>query len=411
MELCLVGVNHQTAPVAVRSRFSFTDSQKITFLTQALDAGFAEVVVLSTCNRSTVYFAAEKAEPALNQMRERVLAFFGAEDCADYLVCLHGRAAVYELFCVTCGLHSAVIGEDQILGQVRDAVTFASQLGATGKTLNKLFREAVTLSKAIKTELKISQIPLSVSYIGLKLLEQELGSLAGKRFLLTGFGKMNQLTLKYLLDADAAWVYLCNRTLQKVEEAQAQSDRVVSRPFAERYALLQQVDAVITATAAPHAVFHAEKMPALLHPLCLLDLAVPPDVETAVAACENVRVFEIDDIKQLSDEHLHQREELAQIAETRIQTVVDEVLVWMRQTRADPTIQSINARCHEIAADTTQILMHKLDLTEREGRIANKMVMASLQRLIREPMLRMKRVQDEGTQEAYIQVIETLFDL
>ena len=339
MELCLVGVNHRTAPVAVRSRFSFTDSQKITFITQALDAGLEEIVVLSTCNRSTVYFVAEDGATAVEQMRARYLAFFDGAAFADYLVCLHGREAVYELFCVTCGLHSAVIGEDQILGQVRDAVTFASQLGATGKTINKLFREAVTLSKAIKTELKISQIPLSVSYIGLKLLEQELGSLAGKRFLLTGFGKMNQLTLKYLLDAEAAQVYLCNRTLQKIEEVQAQSDRVASRPFSDRYDLLPQVDAVITATAAPHAVFHAAKMPVLCRPLYMLDLAVPPDIEAAVAACENVRVFEIDDIKHLSDEHLHQREQLAQNAEARIQNAVDAVLVWMQQTRADPTIQ------------------------------------------------------------------------
>lgn len=411
MELCLVGVNHQRAPVAVRSRFSFTDSQKITFLTQVLDAGIPEVVVLSTCNRSTVYFAAEDAETALEQMRVRYLTFFNGAAFAEYLVCLHGREAVYELFCVTCGLRSAVIGEDQILGQVRDAVTFASQLGATGKTLNKLFREAITLSKAIKTELKISQIPLSVSYIGLKLLEQELGNLTGKRFLLTGFGKMNQLTLKYLLDDGAEQIILCNRTLQKVEEAQAQSERVISRPFADRYDLLPQVDAVITATAAPHAIFHAEKMPDLQHPLYLLDLAVPPDVASSVMECDNVHVFEIDDIKQLADAHLHQREQLAQAAEARIQTAVDDVLLWMRQTRADPTIQSINARCHEITEDTTQILTHKLDLTERESRIVNKMVMASLQRLIRAPMLRMKSMQDEGMQEAYIQVIETLFDL
>lgn len=411
MELCLVGVNHQRAPVAVRSRFSFTDSQKITFLTQSLDAGVPEIVVLSTCNRSTVYFMAEDATPALAQMRERYLAFFDAAEFAEYLVCLHGREAVYELFCVTCGLHSAVVGEDQILGQVRDAATFASRLGATGKTLNKLFREAVTLSKAIKTELKISQIPLSVSYIGLKLLEQSLGSLAGKRFLLTGFGKMNQLTLKYLLDAGAEQIVLCNRTQQKVEAAQAQSNRVVSRPFAERYAVLPQVDAVITATAAPHAVFHAEKMPALLHPLYLLDLAVPPDVAPAVADCANIQVFEIDDIKHLSDEHLHRREELAGAAEARIQAAVDAVLVWMQQTRADPTMQSINARCQEITEDTTQVLTHKLELSEREQRIVRKMVFASLQRLIREPMLRMKNLQDAGTQEAYIAMIETLFDL
>lgn len=411
MELCLVGVNHQHAPVSVRSRFSFTDSQKITFLTQALDAGVPEVVVLSTCNRSTVYFAAEDAETALEQMRERYLAFFDGVDFAEYLVCLHGREAVYELFCVTCGLHSAVIGEDQILGQVRDAVTFAAQLGATGKMLNKLFREAVTLSKAIKTDLKISQIPLSVSYIGLKLLEEALDSLSGKRFLLTGFGKMNQLTLKYLLDAGAEQIILCNRTLQTVEEAQAQSDRVVSRPFLERYALLPQVDAVITATAAPHAIFYAEKMPVLQHPLYLLDLAVPPDVESAAAECENVHVFEIDDIKRLSDAHLHQREALAQAAEVRIQTAVDEVLVWMQQTRVDPTIQSLNARCHEITEDTTQILTHKLELSEREQRIVGKMVKASLQRLIREPMLRLKGLQDEGTQAAYIEMMKTLFDL
>lgn len=411
MELCLVGVNHRTAPVAVRSRFSFTDSQKISFLTQVLDAGVEEAVVLSTCNRSTVYFTAEDGEAAVEQMRARYLAFFDGAEFADYLVCLHGREAVYELFCVTCGLHSAVVGEDQILGQVRDALTFAAKLGAAGKLLHKLFREAVTLSKAVKTELKISQIPLSVSYIGLKLLEKELGTLAGKRFLLTGFGHMNRLTLQYLLDADAAQIIICNRNLQKLEDLLLQSERVFCRPFSERYALLPQVDAVITATAAPHAVFHAEKLPPLPGVLPMLDLAVPPDVEAAAADCAAVRVFGIDDVKHLSDEHLHQRETLAQEAEHRIQTAVDEMLVWMQQTRVDPTIGCINARCREITDDTTQILAHKLDLTAREERLVHKMVMASLQRLIREPMLRMKCVEDEGTQDAYIEMIEDLFQL
>jgi len=411
MELCLVGVNHRTAPVAVRSRFSFTDSQKITFLTQALDAGVEEAVVLSTCNRSTVYFVAEDGAAAVEQMRRRYLAFFDGAEFAEHLVCLHGREAVHELFCVTCGLHSAVVGEDQILGQVRDALTFAAKLGAAGKLLHKLFREAVTLAKAVKTELKISQIPLSVSYIGLKLLEKELGTLAGKRFLLTGFGHMNQLTLQYLLDADAAQIIICNRNPKRLEASVLQSARIECRSFAERYALLPQVDAVITATAAPHAVFHADKLPPLPNRLCMLDLAVPPDVEPAVAARADVCLFGIDDVKLLSDAHLHQREALAEEAQHRIQAAVDEMLVWMQQTRADPTIGCINARCREITDDTTQILAHKLDLTEREEQLVHKMVMASLQRLIREPMLRMKCEEDTDTQDAYIEMIEDLFQL
>ena len=467
MELAIIGVSHQTAPVDVRSVFAFTDSQKIDFMARIQNLGVSEAVVLSTCNRSEVYFAGDDLDKLIPLVKKELTAFFAAEDQEKYLSVHRGREAVRQLFRVASGLESMVIGEDQILGQVRQAYEFAAKMGATGKVLNKMFLEAVTLAKRIKRELKISQVPLSVSYIGIKALAEALGGLKGKKIALVGLGKMNLLSLKYLLDEGAGLIWLCNRdqgkalALARAElrpgvtirleesldspgcgccgvkgfipaagegpgegpaevmepgpEAGALAERGAAEirlaHFNQRYRLLAEADAVVTATASPHTIFRANELPALNKPLLFLDIALPRDVEEAVSLVPGVTLLDLDDLKKQASENLNRRLELAAEAGRMTEEAAEEMTAWLLRSRVDPSIQSINKKCQVITEDVTAYLFGKLQLTEKEKRLVAKVVASGLQRMIREPVLKLKEARSRGQQDEYIRVIEELFDL
>ena len=198
MNIGVVGVNHNLAPINVREAVSFTDTKKIEAINILLDKEIEEVVIISTCNRSEIYINAENIDIKINELSDFYEQYFGVKDINKYLFKKTNLEAIQHLFEVTAGLDSLVLGEDQILGQVRDAHEFCMKLGATKKVFNKLFRDAITTSKEIKTITKISQQPLSISYIGVKLLKEKIGSLEGKNALIVGLGKMNLLTLNHL---------------------------------------------------------------------------------------------------------------------------------------------------------------------------------------------------------------------
>lgn len=407
----MIGVDHTTAPVEVRGRFAFTDTQRIEFTALAQDAGAEEVVVLSTCNRSMVFCAAPEGSGLLRALEELYLDFFHARELRCCLLVLEGREAVRELLAVCCGLRSVVVGEDQILGQVREAHLFASRLGATGKYLNKVFREAVTLAKEVKTGLGISQIPLSVSYIGIRLLEREAGGLTGKTVMVTGLGKMNRLSLHYLTDLGAGEVLLCTRDREKARAWGEEFPNCRCVEFDRRCEELPRADVLITATASPHTVFRGGELPALHKPLWVLDMAVPRDTDQDMELVDGVHVLTVDDLKRVSQDNLHRREELARQAWEQVETRSGEIMDWVCSARTDPAIQSLNQRCRAIADDTTACLASKLELSERERKLVDKMVSSALRRLIREPVLRLRQVRDQGRQEEYLRVMEELFDL
>ena len=198
MNFAVVGVNHNDTPIHIRENVSFTDTQKIESINFLLDNGISEVVVLSTCNRSEIYIYSDDILKKIEIVKDFYEDFFNVDNIKEYLFCRTGQDAIEHVFRVSAGLDSIVLGEDQILGQVKDAHEFSKQLGASKKVFNKLFREAITASKDIKTTTKISHQPISISYIGIKCLKDRLGSLEGKNALVIGIGKMSKLAMKHL---------------------------------------------------------------------------------------------------------------------------------------------------------------------------------------------------------------------
>ena len=413
MDIGVVGVNHNLAPINVRESVSFTDTKKIEAINMLLDRDINEVVILSTCNRSEVYIHAENIEEKVAELVNFYSEYFGVKDIDKYLFKKMNLDAVKHLFDVTAGLDSIVLGEDQILGQVRDAHEFSMKLGATKKVFNKLFRDAVTTSKEIKTITKISQQPLSISYIGVKLLKEKIGSLEGKNVLIIGLGKMNLLTLNHLKEENVKNIYIANRNIEKIKEIENKFDNIIPIKYSDRYKILEEesIDIIVSATSSPHLVIKYDEMPKLDKKVYIMDIALPRDVDTKLKELDCVELYDIDDLKEIQDKNDIKRNELAQKAEKIIDEKINEFLEWLDLTFMDPTIQSLNCKCKEIKEDTLDYIFRKIDLNQHEKKIIDKMVGSALKRVIREPIMNLKQVKNKGQREEYIKVIEDLFEI
>ena len=408
MDIGVIGVNHNLAPISVREKVSFTDTRKIEAINSLLDKDISEIVILSTCNRSEIYIRANNIENKIQIVEDFYEEYFNERNIKSYLFSKSGKQAIDHLFEVTAGI---VLGEDQILGQVKDAHEFSMKLGASKKVFNKLFREAVTTSKEIKSTTKISQQPLSISYIGIKLLKEKLGSLENKNALVVGFGKMSKLTMTHLKEEKVNTIYLANRSHGKYEDIGDDFKNVIPINYDSRYETLKNVDIVVSATASPHTVLRAEEIPNLDHKLYMMDIALPRDIDPNINEFENIEVYDIDDLKKIHDKNDSKRNELAMIGRQTINSKVDEFMEWLDAADIDPTIQSLNEKCFEIRQDTLDYIFRKVDLDSKDKRIIDKMMGSALKRLVREPILNLKQVKDKGKREEYIKLIEELFEI
>ena len=413
MNIGVVGVNHNLAPINVREAVSFTDTKKIEAINILLDREIDEIVILSTCNRSEIYISGENIQQKVDEVANFYKDYFGVKDIEQYLFKKTNLEAIQHLFDVTAGLDSLVVGEDQILGQVKDAHEFCMKLGATKKVFNKLFRDAVTTSKEIKTITKISQQPLSISYIGVKLLKEKMGTLEGKNALIVGLGKMNLLTLNHLEEENVKNIYIANRNIEKTKEIENKFDNIIPIEYSDRHKIIQEksIDIVISATSSPHLVIKYDDMPKLDKKIYIMDIALPRDIDTKLKELNYVELYDIDDLKEIHDKNDIKRNELAQKAQEIIKIKIDEFTEWLDLTFIDRTIQSLNSKCIEIKEDTLEYIFRKIDLNQREQKIIDKMLGSALKRVIREPIINLKQVKNKGQREEYIKVIEDLFEI
>ncbi|WP_195948221.1 glutamyl-tRNA reductase [Paraclostridium bifermentans] len=411
MDFAVVGVNHNNTPINIRENVSFTDTQKIEGINFLLDNGIEEAIILSTCNRSEVYIYSNNILDKVEVVKNFYQDFFDVENIEKFLFNKTGEEAIKHVFNVSAGLDSLVLGEDQILGQVKDAHDFARQLGSSKKVFNKLFREAITVSKDIKTTTKISHQPLSISYIGIKCLKEKMGSLENKNALVIGLGKMSKLAMKHLEEEQLNNIYVTNRSYEKLKNIQDEYKNLIPIKYEDRYEVMDKVDIVISATASPHTVLKKDEMPKTSNKLIMMDIALPRDIDKNLNEFENIEVYDIDDLKKISKANDKKRRELASIGELIIDEKIEEFNEWLDTIKIDPTIQSLNDKCSDIREDTLDYIYRKLDLNCREKKIIDKMLTSALKRLVREPIINLKQIKDSGKQEEYIKIVEELFDL
>ncbi len=411
MQIALIGLNQNSAPIHIRNRAAYTDSQKIEAINILLDMGIEEVVILATCGRNEIYICDRESNirSSILQVEHFFEEFFGIPDIRNHLYIETGDGAARHLMTVACGLDSIVLGEDQILGQVKEAHNLSMDLGGSKKVLNRLFRDAITASKRIKTELRISEHPMSISYIGVKFLLEKLGTFENKRFLIIGTGKMGRLALTYVMESKPGVIYMTNRNHQKVIDLRDDFPEIQMIPYEERYKIIPEVDVVITATASSHSVIRFRDMPALNGPLAFMDMAVPQDVESDVASIPGVSLFNVDSLMRISEDNENRRKELALEAQLLIEKDMEEFGSWMHSVKADPAIVSLNALRKQIEDDTFDYLNRKIVMDHRDRKLMEKMINSALKRMIREPIMKLKSLKDEEEITQYTHFIEELF--
>lgn len=413
MKIAVIGINHHKSLIEIREKFSFTESMKIEASNLILDKSSKEVIIISTCNRSEIYVASENIDKSIEEVKGFYEEYFKFPNAEDYIFVKKNRDAVVHLYMVSGGLDSMVLGEDQIIGQVREAMTFAMDLGFSKKVLNRLFMDAISEGKKIRSNLKISEIPLSTSYIGIKILKEEIGSLKGKKALIIGAGKMSSLAIRYLLEEEMEEIYISNRSHGRVKELFKEFDgfnQLIAVEYSQRYEILKDVDVLITATGAPHTVIAYEDLKKTDKNLYILDLALPRDVESKVGEEENIVLYHNDDLQKLSEDNLSKRIDLSEEATEMIDEDVDKYMDWISSIKADPLIESLNKRCSSIKRDTMDYIDRKINLNKRDKKIIDKMIMSALKQLTREPIKALKQV-DEKDLEEYIKVTKKIFNV
>ncbi len=406
MQFGLTGVSYKTAKLDVRDQISFTDSKKLDFFQRAESVGVRQCMILSTCNRSEIYFFYEDRQQ-FEQMSRLYEEMFSEISLTDHLVRKTGEDAAAYLFRVAAGIESLVPGEDQILGQVKEALDFSRAMGYSGKELNRFVMDAITCAKRIKTELKISEKPLSVSYIGIQKLKECCG-IAGKHVFVIGSGKTAALAVRYVYEYHAGQVTVCSRTLSHAAELQKEFADIHVIEYEQRYEVMAQCDIVISATSSPHLVVRREQFTPK-RPLTFLDLAAPRDIDTAFAEEKLTELIDLDTLQRIAQDNRRQREKLAAQSEEQIRGGVKETEEWLLKSRVDGTIQSLQQRCQEIVEDSCGYLERKIEMSQREKKLVEKVLKASLQRLLREPIQELKQIDSREEQNRYQEMVNQLF--
>jgi glutamyl-tRNA reductase len=355
MSIQLISVSHKTATLDIRSCFSLTKEQQIQYLKEMVSTEWIEeCILLSTCNRLEVYlYGADEHQRAIFSEAQhgllRLLAFPEAVDGAEYLRLYKGEKAVEHLFSVTAGLDSMVIGEDQILGQVKDAQQQAMEAGTTGTYLNTCFRYAVTAAKKVKTETALSRTPVSTATLAIKAAREYLGDLKGKNILLIGAsGNIGGSIYKNLLSEGETKIYMTTRQYCHGRDR----GKSVDIPYSERYTYLDRADVIISATSSPHYTLTLDKVKGALvseKQRVFIDLAVPPDIDGRVRNICGTGYFNIDDFAQIADENNRKKEKEAAAAADILEDYQIQFEKWMIFQRYFQNVQSVKEKICEQA--------------------------------------------------------------
>ena len=412
MRFAVVGVNHRNCPIEVREKVSFTHTKLLGCLHELrVEKNLQEVVILSTCNRSEIYIYDEDIESAVLKGIAFYQSHFENEEITPYLYIRQGEDAIKHLFEVAAGLDSIVIGEDQILGQVKKAHSDALSEHTSGKILNKIFREAISTAKVIKSEIKISEHPLSISHIAVKFLKEKQKTLEGKKVLVIGTGQMNELTIKYLLDEHIGEIYVTNRTHTKAAELSELYEGLIPVSYEKRYEVLPQVDMVISATASPHIILQAKQMPNLTKKLDIMDIAMPRDIDPAINEMELVNVYDIDALKMISQINNERRLELVIAAQKEIEKAIKKLMRWLETLNIEEVIHGLDAYCEEIKVHTTRLLSKKLISEEIDEEAMHMIMEEVLKRCMRTPIAKLVTTENLELRAQYTKVLSELFEL
>ena len=413
MHLTVIGVNHRTAPIDVREKFSISKEKIIEGLKNISSYDdLREAVVLSTCNRTEVYTVTDSFDETAESF---ILDLVGCvDDVDDYLYKFSGTDCIRHLFKVASSLDSLVLGEGQILSQVKAAYTLAKENSTTDTILNTLFNRAIATGKAVRTDTKIAYNSVSVSYAAVELAKKELGNLDHKKALIFGAGKMAQLTVQHLISHGVDKIFIANHHIERaVELADKINGEAVAWSDAMNRAI--DVDVIVTSTGAPHYVVKAAQTRELMQrrnnrKLFIIDIAVPRDVEPEVSDIEGVTLYNIDDLEAVVDEHISQRYEEAKQAKKIIDENVEALVDRFKYLSFQPLMASLSERAEQVRLREIHRAASKLpNLTDEEHKVIDNMTKMIVRKLLRMPMMNLNSSAGTPNEQFYTDAMKSLF--
>ena len=417
--IILIGLNHKTAPVEIREKFAAVcvdgtaPLEQIEKLPQVKEAFF-----ISTCNRMEVLFTTSTLDQGIGQVVRHLAALYDETPGAlkPYLYIYLDHEAVKHLFRVACSLDSMVVGEPQILGQIKGAYRDAVEAKTSGVILNRLLHRSFSVAKRVRTETQIGSSAVSISYAAVQLAKKIFNNLQGKKAMLVGAGEMAELAAEHLLGQGVSEIVVANRTLDRAL-ALARRFKGNTVPLEELGQELSRVDIIISSTGSPEPVISAQQVRTQMRgrrnrPLFFIDIAVPRDIDPEVNRIDNVYLYNIDDLQNIVEINRTQRQKEATRAEHIIEAEALKFEGWLRTLEVVPTIVSLRRKAEEIR--NTEILrtygnLHSLPEEQMEA--IDVLTRSIVNKLLHDPILFLKRTSARARKDFYLDITHRLFNL
>jgi glutamyl-tRNA reductase len=418
-EVILVGLNYRTAPVEVRERISFPEEELNRYL-KALHGlpSLVEGFILSTCNRVEICAAARDPVQGINEIKSFLALqhHLSLSEFEDTLYVLQGEELVRHIFRVAASLDSMVVGEPQILGQIKEAYRTAHASGTTGTLLNKLLHKAFFVAKRVRTETSIGNRAVSISFVAVELAKRIFAHVEEREVLIVGAGEMCELAAQHLVREGVKRVLVTNRTWERAMEL-AERFHGEAIPFSELPNALLQADIVISSTGSPGFVVKREEVSDIIRkrknsPLFFIDIAVPRDIDPEVNTIDNVYLYDIDDLQEVAEANIKDRLQEAQRAEAIVATEVEKFCRWYESLEVVPTIVSLQEKMEKMREkELAKTLAALPQLSAKERRAMEVLSQAIINKILHGPITQLKKTSHDSEGEAYVDMVKKLFQL
>jgi len=419
MHILVIGLNYKTAPVEIRERFAFKEELKESAV-QTLKAtrSIQECVIVGTCNRTEIYAVVDQLHTGRHYIKTFLAGWFGIakEEFVDSLYIKEDDEAIRHLFRVVCGLDSMVLGETQILGQIREAFLLSQGLKATGTIFNTLFKQAITLAKRAHSETDIGKNAVSVSYAAIELGKKIFGYFDDKTVVILGAGKMGELTGKHLRANGVNHVIVVNRTF---ERAQSLADKLDGKAYVmdDLFTALIKADIVISSTGADGYVVTKQDIQSISRkrkhrPLFMIDIAVPRDLDPGINDLDNVYLYDIDDLEGIVEANLQERAREAEKIGIMIGEEVGMFKSWLNTLGVVPLITALREKSVAIQEEAMRNIENKLpELNEKQLRLIRKYSKSIVNQMLHDPLVRMKEMAGQSNGEEALELFVKIFAL
>ncbi len=420
MKICLIGLSHKTAPVEVREKIAFSSPQKLEEGLMSLKKidQIKEVIILSTCNRVEIYLVINDS----SDWKESIIGFFSQyqglkrEEFEGHLYFKEGEDAIRHIFRVACGLDSMVLGEPQITGQLKEAYGIAAAKNTTGFYMNKLMHTTFSVAKRVRTETKIGSFAVSISFAAVELAKKIFENLEGKKAMLIGAGEMAELAARHLISNGVSKIIVANRTYERacILASDFNGEACSFEDFPQK---LKEVDIVISSTGAPNFIITVDKIKDAIkarknNPMFLIDIAVPRDIDPKVNELDNCYLYDIDDLQNVVDENLKERQKEAAKAEDIVNIEVMEFKNWVKSLEVKPVIVELRKSVEKIKQEELIEARKKLaHLQEKDFKTIEAMLNAVVNKILHKPTSFLREVTSSENNHIYLDAVREMFDL